>query len=172
MPQTEGDAMTEAVQPTTYIPAAPPANAAEAVTRLDALKADSAWANGVLAGNGPHVAEFKSLTGIIAGGDNVDRAMAGVREDGIFQSSEHAQMIAATNMFREIGISDAVIRQALTDYEVTAQEYAMVEKWKADRMGDSEWVKKYLAGERQQTRDMMLADIVLSSSIKKDSAAA
>lgn len=35
-------------------------------------------------------------------------------------------------------------------------------------MGDSEWVKKFLAGEREHVRLMTLANISLSAPIKTD----
>jgi hypothetical protein len=75
-------------------------------------------------------------------------------------------MIAATNMLREIGISDPAIRQVLTDYEVSAAEHAMTAKWKADHMRSQEWTAKFLAGDGDAVRDMTNANIVLSSRIK------
>ena len=96
--------------------------------------------------------------------------MAGILENAPFQSSGHLEMVAATSMFREIGISDAVIRQTLTDQEVTQAEHDAVSKWKADRLRDQDWTKKYLAGDGDQVRDMLLANIVLSSNIKQSAA--
>ena len=51
---------------------------------------------------------------------------------------------------------------------MTQQEHDMVVRWKADHMGDSEWVKKFLAGEREHVRLMTLANISLSAPIKTD----
>jgi hypothetical protein len=92
--------------------------------------------------------------------------MAGVLADAPFQESGHIEMIAATKMFRELGIRDEVIRETLTNQEVSQQDHDRVAQWKADRLRDSEWKKKWLAGEGEQAREMMLANIVLSSSIK------
>jgi hypothetical protein len=150
------------------LPPAAPSTPAEAATRLDQLKSDPAWRDGFLSGSGPQAREYRDLTALAAKGDKVDLAMAGVLADGPWQESGHLQMIAATTMFRELGISDATIKQTLSDYEVSQQEHDVVAKWKADRMRDSEWVKKWLSGEGEQARDMMLANIVLTSTIKKE----
>jgi hypothetical protein len=156
--------MTDLQQP----PPAAPSTPAEAATRLDQLKSDPAWRDGFLSGSGPQAREYRDLTALAAKGDKVDLAMAGVLADGPWQESGHLEMIAATKMFRELGISDATIKQTLTDYQVTQREHDAVAKWKADRMRDSEWVKKWLSGEGEHARDMMLANIALTSTIKKE----
>jgi hypothetical protein len=156
--------MTDLQQP----PPAAPSTPAEASTRLDQLKSDPAWRDGFLSGSGPQAREYQDLTALAAKGDKVDLAMAGVLADGPWQESGHLEMIAATKMFRELGISDATIKQTLTDYQVTQREHDAVAKWKADRMRDSEWVKKWLSGEGEHARDMMLANIALTSTIKKE----
>jgi hypothetical protein len=144
-----------------------PTNAAEAVTRLAQLSANENWANAVLSGNGPQVAEFKDLQKLIAAGDNVDKALAGVMEDGPFQQSGHTLNIGVAATLRDKGIRDEVIREVLSERPVTQQEREMAVRWKADHMGDSEWVKKYMSGEREQVREMTLANIILSSPIKE-----
>ena len=156
--------MTDLQQP----PPAAPSTPAEASTRLDQLKSDAGWREQFLSGSGPQVKEWNDLHTLVATGDKVDAAMAGVLADGPWQDSGHLEMIAATKMFRELGISDATIKQTLTDYQITQQEHDVVAKWKADRMRDSEWVKKWLSGEGEHARDMMLANIVLTSTIKKE----
>lgn len=151
---------------------APPATPAEATAKLEALKADPAWRDGFLSGSAPQAREYQELTALAAKGDKdakVDLAMAGVMADAPFQDSGHIQNIAATKMFRELGIRDEVIRETLTDQEITQQDYDAVARWKADRLKDSAWVKAWLSGEGDQARDMMLANIVLSSNIKKQS---
>lgn len=161
-------------KPPTFVapPPAPviPTNPTEAIARLNELKGNSEWADKFLKGHSPQVKEFKALQEVAAKADNVDKAMAGVLDDAPFQSSGHLAMVAATSMFREIGISDAVIRQTLTDQEVTQAEYDAVSKWKADHLRDHEWTKRYLAGDGDQVRDMLLANIVLSSKIKQSAA--
>ena len=170
---TLGEMIANGVTPPTPIAPTPaptnPQNAAEATMRLNELKNDATWRDRFLAGNTPEAREYRALRTQIESGDapNVDAAMAGVLDDAPFQDSKRMQMVAATAHFRDLGIRDEVIRQTLTDYEVTPQEHAVVTKWKADRMRDPEWVEKYLAGHGDHKRDMMLANIVLTSKIKK-----
>jgi hypothetical protein len=151
----------------TDTPAAPPATPTEATARLDQLKSDPAWREGFLSGGGQQAREYQELSALAAKADKVDLAMAGVMADAPFQDSSHIEMIGATKMFRELGIRDEVIKQTLSDHEISQAEHDVVAKWKADRMRDSDWVEKWLAGEGEQARDMVLANIVLSSSIKK-----
>jgi hypothetical protein len=75
-------------------------------------------------------------------------------------------MANMAGLFRELGIREEVIKQTLEDHQVTQQEHDVVAKWKADRLKNSEWVKKWLSGESVQAREMMLANIVLSSNVK------
>jgi hypothetical protein len=147
-----------------------PATPAEATARLDQLKADPAWRDGFLSGSAEQSRQYAELSALAAKGDRdakIELAMAGVMSDAPFQDSGHLQNIAATKMFRELGIRDEVIKQTLTDYEVSQQDHDAVAKWKADRLRDSAWVKAWLSGEGEQARDMMLANIVLTSNIKK-----
>ncbi|MCA1474772.1 hypothetical protein [Bradyrhizobium sp. NBAIM08] len=155
-------------------PAAPiPATGAEAAARLNELKGNAEWRDKFLAGNGPEAKEFRELTSKINESDNpnVDKAMAGLLDDAPFQSTDRLQMIGATQMFRDLGIRDEVIRETLTNREVTQQEYDAVARLKAERMRDHAWVKEFMAGNGQHTRDMMLMNVVLSSPIKKQAAA-
>ena len=127
--------MTEQVQ--TPPPAAPqaPTNAAEAATRLNELKADTAWRDRYLAGGLTEQREITSLQEMLHKSDNpdVDRAMAGMLDDAPFQRSGHMQMIGATQMFRDLGIRDEVIRETLTGRPVTQAEHDAVARLKADR---------------------------------------
>jgi hypothetical protein len=54
---------------------------------------------------------------------------------------------------------------------VTKAEYRATEIWKADRMADSEWTKKYMAGDREAKRQMSLANIILTGGIREENAA-
>jgi hypothetical protein len=151
-----------------------PTNATEAQAALDARTADKGWSDRYINGGSAERQEFQQLTSKIASGgdDVVDAALKGsLTTPAGFVSSDHQLINHAVALFRDLGIRDDVIKQTLNGQEVTQAEYDTVKRWKADRMRDSEWVKKYLAGEGEHKREMMLADIVLSSSIKKDAAA-
>ncbi|MCA1414474.1 hypothetical protein I6F30_25460 [Bradyrhizobium sp. NBAIM20] len=154
-------------------PAAPPppeipATSAEAAARLSALKADPGWREEYLGGNPRHAKEMRDLQAKIdsGGAPEVDMAMAGLLDDAPFQSTGRLQMIGATEMFRDLGIRDEVIRETLTNREVTPQEHEAVARLKAERMRDQAWVKELLAGNGQHRRDLMLMDIVLTSPVK------
>ena len=158
---------------TIQAPPAPPAPTPDqAVAKLAELQNDKNWTGKFLSGNGPEVAEFRSLTEIaIKSGDRIDKAIAGVLDDAPIQQSGHMMNIAAAEMFRDLGIRDEVIREALMGKPVTQAEYDAVARLKAERMRDHAWVKEYMAGNGQHKRDAMLMDIVLTSPIKKEAAA-
>jgi hypothetical protein len=147
-------------------PPAPPANAAEASTRLGTLTADKEWTEKLLAGDAAAAREFHDLSTMVATGDKVDAAIAGIRpdiQDGIIPDSSAVLMTNVAATLRANGISDDAIRQVLTGQKVSKQERGLVETWKGQRMRDPEWVKAYLSGDPQAAKDMTLANIVMSS---------
>jgi hypothetical protein len=153
------------VQPTA--PPAPPANAAEARTRLDGLIKDREFGAKLLSGDANANREFSELQAkadSIDPADQVAVAMSG--NIGEMPDSSVKLMANMAGLFRELGIREEVIKQTLEDHQVTQQEHDVVAKWKADRLKNSEWVKKWLSGESVQAREMMLANIVLSSNVK------
>jgi hypothetical protein len=148
-----------------------PTTPAEATERLEQLGADPAWRDQFLAGNGPQKAEFQSLTELAAKGDSIDAALAGRLLDAPIQPSTHVINMGVAAALKDAGLADDVIRQTLSGHQVTQQEYDLVARWKQDRFRDKTWVQEFLSGSREHQRDMTLADIVLSSSIKKEAAA-
>jgi hypothetical protein len=166
--------MTDQIAPP-VVPPAPtaPSNPAEAASRLSELKADTAWRDRYLAGGVTEKREITALQEMLNKSDNpdVDRAMAGVLDDGPFQRSSHMQMIGIAGMLRELGIRDEVIRETLIGKEVTKAEHDAVARLKADRMRDHAWVREFLAGNGQHKRDMTLMNIVLTSPISKEAVA-
>jgi hypothetical protein len=154
-------------------PALLPTNAAEAATRINELKADTAWRDRYLGGGLTEKRDLTALQEIIHKGDNpdVDKAMAGVLDDAPIQRSGHMQMIGVAQHLRDLGIRDEIIRDTLTGRPVTQAEHDAVARLKADRMRDHAWTKEFLAGNGQHKRDAMLMDIVLTSPIKKEAAA-
>jgi hypothetical protein len=149
-------------------PPAPPANAQEARTRLDALIADNDRGAKLLAGDAATTKEFNSLTAMVAeGGDNIDRAMTGALPD--VPDSDLKAMAGTADMLREIGVSPDVIRQTLENYEITQAEFDATKAWQARTMKDQFFVKAWLEGDPDAARQMMLASIILSSNIKAKS---
>src|SRR5258705_8089693 len=166
---TLGEMVSSHSQPAPPAPVAPPpapvipATASEATARLNELKGSAEWREQYLSGSPRHAKEMRDLQEAIDKGANprVDRAIAGIMDDAPFQAAGHLAMIGTAEMLRDAGIGDDVIRQTLSNQEITQAERDAVARWKADKMRDSEWVKKYLAGEGEHKRAMMLANIVL-----------
>jgi hypothetical protein len=146
-----------------------PTSAADAATRINELKSDTAWRDRYLGGGLTEKREMTALQEMLNKSDNpaVDRAMAGVLDDSPFQRSGHLAMVSATAMFRDLGIKDEIIRETLAGREYPQAEHDAVKALKAERMRDHAWVKEFLAGNGQHKRDAMLMDIVLSSPIKE-----
>ncbi len=147
-------------------PAAPPANAAEARSRLDALIADKNRGAKLLAGDAEVNREFRSLSDMAANVDDNTIAAAMSGEIGEFPDSGVKQMAATAAMLREIGISEEIIEQTLKGHEVSPEEYKLVEAWKARQMRDPIFVKSYLSGDAEARQKMTLAAIILSGSVK------
>lgn len=163
--------MTEQLQQQPVTPA-PPTTPAEATTRLDQLTGDAGWRDKFLAGNGSHVAEFHSLTAMIAGGDNFDKAIAGVPLDGPLQPSQHLTNMGVASTLKEIGIRPEIIKDVIAGtHKVTRAEYEATERWKADRMRDKEWVQRYMTNDGDAREKMTLANIILSGGIREEKAA-
>jgi hypothetical protein len=152
-------------------PTTPPANATEAQARLSALKNDQDWGGRLMSGDVAASKEFRDLTGIIAaGGDAVEQAIAGI-VPGTVHDADQQRMAQAAVWMEERGLRAEVIRQTLTDYEVSPQEVRAVKAWKAQKMRSPEFTKAFLAGEPEAVREILLADIVLSSPVKTGAAA-
>jgi hypothetical protein len=150
-------------------PPAPPANAQEARTRLDAFVADNGKGAKLLAGDVETNREFSELTAMAAGDDasTVAAAMAGNLGD--MPNSSVKIMAETAGMLREIGIREEIIEQTLKGHEVSAEEYKLVEAWKARQMKDPVFVKSYLSGDPEAREKMTLASVILSGGIKGQS---
>jgi hypothetical protein len=139
--------------------------------RLNALKADPKWTQNLLAGGGAQVRELHEVLTAKAGGDAIGQIIDGTAKLPEFETltngelSTYKQMVAAAHL-REIGVPDNSIRQLLEGKPVSKAEYAAVAKLKADRMGDAEFVKKWLAGDRQAHIEMTQIGIVLAGGFK------
>jgi hypothetical protein len=68
---------------------------------------------------------------------------------------------------REAGLDEPVLEQVINDRQVTAAEHQMVADWKASRMKDQGFVAKLLSGDVDANRQMLLANVTLSSGIKE-----
>src|SRR5271166_1798287 len=142
--------------PPPYVPAAPPANAAEAQAQLEKLSASPEWRAKVLSGDlGGPGKELRQITEALAKADPVDKALAGVPLDPAAIATTSGQdaltpahLAQVVSDLRDIGLRDEVIREAFTEGRTyTPEIMRAVRQRHADRMGDKEFVTKYLAGE-------------------------
>lgn len=153
-------------------PVAPPAPAPtpdQAATKLTELRGNKEWVTKFLAGNGPEVQEYGKLSEIaLSKGDQdkVGLAMAGQYLP--VNDSEHLTRMGTASMLRDAGIGDDVIRQALSGSPVTQQERDAAEKLKAKLMRNSDFSKKYLAGDGEAKEQMTLLQIITSSDVKQE----
>ncbi len=100
-------------------PPAPPANATEARTRLDALLVDKDRGAKLLAGDAEVNREYRELRAKADNPDPADTvAVAMSGNVGELPDSEVALMANTAGMLREIGISEPVIEQTLRGHEV------------------------------------------------------
>jgi hypothetical protein len=152
----------------TYTPATV-STPADASARLEQLKNDPAWRDDFLAGRAEHKAEFRSLTKMIASGDDFDKAIAGVLYDGI-QPSGHLANVGTAEMLRSLGADDGVIRQVLAGQPVSKEERASAAATKDRLLKDSTFVDKYTAGNEEARRQVTLLNVILSSPIKQSAA--
>jgi hypothetical protein len=150
-------------------PATPPANAAEASTRLETLKNSVDYTAKLLAGDPYAAKEFHDLHVMIDSGDNVDSAMKGILPD--VPDSQLKMMAGTAEMLRDKGFTPLSIRETLEGKEATQAEVAQATAWKNQRMRSPEFIKQYLSGEPDAVRQMLVADIILSSPVKKEQAA-
>jgi hypothetical protein len=144
-----------------------PPTPAEAAATLAARLGDKAWAAQFLNGSEPQVAEYRRLSEIaIKSDDKVSLAMAGQYLP--INDSEHLTRMGAASMLREAGIEPDVIKQTLSGGPVSQQEYDAAVKLKAKLMGNSEFTRKYLAGEGEAVQQMTLLQIITSSEVRQE----
>jgi hypothetical protein len=150
-------------------PPAPPANAQEARTRLDALIADNGKSAKLLAGDVQINREFAELSALAAGEDASTIAQALSGDIGEMPNSQLKMAAETAGMLRDIGINERVISQVLQGHEVSPEEYKLTEAWRKRQMQDPVFVKAYLSGEPEAREKMTLASIILSGGVKGQS---
>jgi hypothetical protein len=147
-------------------PLAPPANATEARARLDGLIADKDRGAKLLAGDVATNRDFCDLVAMAANTDDSTIAVAMSGNIGEFPDSQVKIMSETAGMLREAGVREEIIEQQLRGHEVSADEYKLVEAWKARQMKDPVFVKAYLSGDPEAVQKMALAAVILSGGIK------
>lgn len=153
---------------TTDATSAPPAptNPTEATTVLTQRMADQSWSDAVLAGKPDQVKEWKDLHALAAKGDedpDVAFAVAGVSKPTEYTTSSDIMLNGTASYLREIGLDDAVIKQALSGKPVPKAEFDAVVRRKAEMMGSPDFVKRLNEGDREARGLKAAANIVLSN---------
>jgi hypothetical protein len=157
--------MTEATQTQVDAPA-PPSTPAEAATRIDQLKQDPAWRDGFLKGGPAQLREYGELQALVAKGDDVDAAMAGVLPD--FADADLQQMAGTAGMLRDMGFPPTAIRETLSSKEATQADVDRAIAWKNENMKSKDFVDRLMRGEPDAARQLMVANIILSSPLKTE----
>jgi hypothetical protein len=158
-----------AAAPTAPVAATPPAapatprSPAEAATKLAALRSSAEWGEKVLKSDPAALAEMRSLAKQIAEGGDLDAMVAAAQDapDTSVGGALSARKVAGEIASLREHLSDGVITELLAGRESTPQEVDAVRRFKALRHGDSEWIKKYLAGDHNAVRESRLISIVL-----------
>jgi hypothetical protein len=161
--------MTDGTQAQIDTPA-PPSTPAEAATRLDALKADPTWTKALLSGAPAQTREFHQLHELVDKGDNIDQAMSGVLPAGIIQDGAQVEMMGTAEMLKGMGFTPLSIRETLSGKEATQAEVDMATRWKAEKFSNADWVKLLMSGDVEARRHLLVANVILSSPLKKEKA--
>lgn len=152
-----------------------PATATEARALLDAKVASKDWGARVMAGDAAAIRELHELTGKVAGGgEDVVVAVISGKDDGggrMFVDAEKRMMAGTAEMFRDLGIRDAVTAEFLSGRQVSKEEYDAVSAWKRVAMGSKEFTAKFLAGDVEARQKMLTANSVLANGFKEEAAA-
>lgn len=150
----------------TDTPAPPPANATAARATLDAHMTDQAWVDRVFSGDPAAKKELNDLTTMVATGAKGADVVAAIMNGDLPQAgatSDERVMAATAGMLRDIGFPAKAIEETILGKEPTPVDIDRARAWKIQAFQNADWVKRYLAGDGDARREMMAADIVLSS---------
>jgi hypothetical protein len=148
-------------------PPAPPATAAEASVRLEALKADKEWGAKLIAGDPAANREFSELQLKADSADPADMAAVAMSGNiGEMPDSRVKLMAETAGMLREIGIREEIIEQTLRGHEVSPIEMKQAEAWRERAMRDPVFVKAWLSGDPEARQKMTLSQIIVSGGVK------
>jgi hypothetical protein len=144
-----------------------------AAQQLDARMGSVEWRTKVLSGDGPATAEMQALIAAKhEGADQLDQIIAGTAVVPQIETTAGGALSIAKQMstavwLRELGIEPGAVRQLLGNEEVGIEEFAAAKAMKADLLSNPDFVRRYLAGSREEIRKMTLLGIILSSGIKE-----
>jgi hypothetical protein len=73
------------------------------------------------------------------------------------------ELRGAAGYLREMGLNDVQVRETLEGKEPTAEEVAIARQCKAQSFKSQDFVKRMMAGEPDVRRQLLVANIILSS---------
>jgi hypothetical protein len=143
-----------------------PQNATDARRRMDVLIADREWGARFFAGHMAERKEFQALQDRIAAGDSVSiwgAAPPGSEFDFSSEDKPSQHVLNETvKMYRDAGVGDGAIAQALKGTPESAEAVAAVRVFHNQKMSDPEWRTKLLSGDVTAKREFYLMSIVLA----------
>ena len=150
-----------------------PTTASEARQRLDALISDKQWGANWIAGHRAEAAEYARLSELADQADPVSDAINNntTPEPNLIQTTTAGQLNerdlgSAVSMFRDAGLTDDVINQAMRGgevSEVSRSEYMAAKALKSARFGDEAWVARWLKGGWSEQREMLHINTIVTS---------
>jgi hypothetical protein len=145
----------------------------QATAQLAEKLNNSEWRTAWLAGNGPQRKEYDSLMAAkhadaAMAGDHLDKIVAGKAEIPFMESTTGGQISTINAMksaewLHEANLTDPQIKQALSGQPVAKAEYEAIKILRSDRMGNKEFVAKWLGGDVQAHREMLLMNTVMAN---------
>lgn len=153
-------------------PSENPTTAAEAGARLDVLRQDPQRSARLFAGDVQVRREFDHLTRLVASGDKLADALAGV-EPPMNELTSGKELNArnlqsAVQDLRELGLGDQAIRDTLTDTaSLSVEDVALAMEFKQQALGNEEFVRRYFRGDPEMVAAMTRANAIIINGAKK-----
>jgi hypothetical protein len=102
------------------------------------------------------------------GGDRLDRIVAGVEPVPFMETTTDGSLstinaIKSAEWLREANLTDPQIKQALSGKPVAKAEYEAIKILRSDRLGNKDFVAKWLGGDAQARREMLLMNTVVAN---------
>jgi len=139
-------------------PAPPEKSPTGARARLVALQTDQEFLGRYFAGS-ENARQDLEKTLERAGSDRTERLMAGVvdpmRSDVVDGISGH-EVIAENDRLRQLGVPDDVIEQGLRTDPVSKFEYDALVEYQRVLLANPDFVRSFLAGEREAVREIAI----------------
>jgi hypothetical protein len=102
--------------------------------------------------------------------DTVTAAMSG-GDLGLMPDSDTRLMANMANMLRENGLNEQQVRETLEGRPASQAEVDMANQWKAQNLKSKEFLARLMSNEPVAVRELLVANIILTSPLTKADAA-